>query len=100
MPFFSSSYQKVRDQKLAQRRAAIAAAETALATIPVSKDADEILKSPAYAIADKIKAREWTTLEVVATFARRCIETHHDINCLTEGTVHTILVSSPGINVY
>jgi hypothetical protein len=85
MPFFTSTFERTRQQKQAQRTAAIEKAEAALAVIPISPNAETILVSPIEAIADKIRATEWSSTEVVATFARRCIEAHHDLNCLTEG---------------
>jgi len=85
MGLLASSYETVRDQKQAERKAAIEKAEGVLSTIPSSPNADEIVKAPAEVIAAKIRAKDWTSTEVVATFSRRCIETHNDTNCLTEG---------------
>lgn len=85
MSLFTSAFKTTRAQKQAQRTAALEKAEEVLGTIPVSPNADEILKSPAVLVAEKIRATEWSTTEVVATFARRCIEAHNDLNCLTEG---------------
>jgi len=85
MGLFTSSYEAVRDQKQAERNTAIEKAEGVLSTIPTSPNADEILKAPAEVIAAKIRAKDWSSTEVVATFSRRCIETHNDTNCLTEG---------------
>jgi len=85
MGLFASSYQTVRDQKQAERKAAIEKAEVVLSTITPSPNADEIIKAPADVIAAKILAKEWSSTEVVATFSRRCIDAHNDTNCLTEG---------------
>lgn len=86
MPLFGTSFfESTRDQKLAQRQSAIDKATAALALIPVHPSEPEILKSPAYQLAAKIASKDWTALTVVAAFARRCIETHNDLNTLTEG---------------
>jgi len=89
MPLFGPSFfESTREQKLAQRQSAIDKATAALALIPVHASESEILKSPAWQLAAKIASKDWSALTVVAAFARRCIETHNDLNTLTEGIPH------------
>ena len=86
MPLFGPSFfESTRDQKLADRQDALDKASKALDTIPVHPNEEAIVNTSAYQLAGKIKAKEYSTLAVVAAFARRCIETHNETNCLTEG---------------
>ena len=88
MPLFGPSFfESTRDKKLAERQDALDKASKALDKIPIHPNEETILNTPAYQLADKIKSKEYSTLTVVAAFSRRCLETHNDINCLTEGTV-------------
>ena len=85
MPLFGPSFfESTRDKKLADRQDALDKASKALNKIPVHPNEETILNTPAYQLADKIKAKEYPTLAVVAAFARRCVETHNETNCLTE----------------
>lgn len=87
MPLFGpSSYESVRDKKLSDRQSAIDLASKALSTLPVHPNEDTIITIPARELAEKIKAKEYSTLTVVAAFARRCIATQNELNCLTEGS--------------
>ena len=88
MPLFGPSFfESTRDKKLAERQDALDKASKALDKIPIHPNEETILNTPAYQLADKIKSKEYSTLTVVAAFARRCLETHNETNCLTEGTV-------------
>ena len=88
MSFFGPSFfESVKEKKQNERKNAIDRASKILSELPVSPEADTILTAPAWQIAEKIKSREWSSLTVVTTFARRCIEAHNDTNCLTEGNV-------------
>jgi hypothetical protein len=88
MPLFGSSlYKSTRDQKLAARQAAIDKASTLLSAIPIHPNEDTILATPAWELAEKVKSKEYSTLAIVAAFSRRCIETHDELNCLTEGSL-------------
>jgi len=86
MPLFGpSTFETAREQKLSQRQKALDKAAEVLFQYPFHPKEDALLLSPAYEIAEKIKAKLWTSEEVVVAFARRCLETHHDLNTLTEG---------------
>jgi hypothetical protein len=86
MPLFGPSFfESTRDYKLKQRQTALDAASEALSRIPIHPGEETILTTPAWQLADKIKAKEWPSLVVVAAFARRCIVTQEETNCLTEG---------------
>ena len=88
MPLFGpSSYKSTRDQKLAERQTAIDKASKLLSTLPVHPNEDTILATPAWELAEKIKSKDYSTLEVVTAFARRSIKTHDELNCLTEGSL-------------
>ena len=87
MPLFGPSfYESTRDKKLADRQDALDKASKALDKIPIHPNEEAILNTPAYQLADKIKAKEYSTFIVVAAFARRCVETHNETNCLTESS--------------
>jgi hypothetical protein len=87
MPLFRPSfYSSTRDKKLSQREEALNDASTLLSEIPIDPEEDTILTTPAWSIHEKIKAKEWTSLQVVAAFSRRLITTQKESNCLTEST--------------
>ena len=95
MPLFGpSAFQVAKELKLSQRQKALDEAEKALTQIPVHSEEELILETPAWQLAEKIRNGQWTSLIVVAAFARRCIETHKDINTLTEGTLKLIVLIS------
>jgi hypothetical protein len=83
--FGPSSFETAKALKDTQRSAAIEKATKVLADAPLNPDLEEeIVHTPAWQIADKIKAKEWSSFGVVTAFARRCLEAHKDTNCLTE----------------
>jgi hypothetical protein len=93
MPLFGPSpFQAAKELKVSQRQNALDEAEKALNLIPVHPEEQLILTTPAWKLAEKIKNGEWTSLTVVAAFARRCIETHNDINTFTEGFPKSIVL--------
>ena len=83
--FGPSTFEAARDQKLAQRQKALDKAAQVLAEYPSDPKEEVILLTPAYEIAEKIKSKQWTSVEVVVAFARRSLETHDELNTLTEG---------------
>jgi hypothetical protein len=86
MPLFGPSYfESQREIKLTQRQNALDASSEALSSIPIHPNEPEILSTPAYLLSSKIASNEWSSLVVVAAFARQCISVHDETNCLTEG---------------
>ena len=86
MPLFGpSQFTSARETKLSQRRSALERASKALTAIPEHPKENLILSTPAQELTQKIRDKEWTSLMVVAAFARRCLATQEDLNCLTEG---------------
>lgn len=86
MPLFGpSKFVSARDSKLSQRSKALDAATQLLAEIPIHAQEDVIVNTPAYELASKIKAKEWSSHVVVAAFARQCLAAQEKTNCLTEG---------------
>ena len=91
MPLLGPSYfASARAQKLAQRQSALDKANSQLSLLPTDPLESEILKTPASQLAANIAAKDYSSLTVVSAFARRALETHNDLNTLTEG------FSSPG----
>jgi hypothetical protein len=89
MPLFGpSQYESARELKLSQRQAALDRASEYLSAIPEDAKEELILTTSASQLAAKIRKKEWTSLAVVAAFARRCIATQEELNCLTEGMRH------------
>ena len=87
MPLFGPSvFTSTRAQKLAQRQSALGKATKQLSLLPIHPLESEILKTPASQLAANIAAKEYSSLTVVTAFARRALETHNDLNTLTEGS--------------
>src|SRR5436190_3900626 len=87
-PFGPSFFESARDKKLSDRQSALDAASEALSKIPIHPEEERILDTPACELADKIKSNKYLALTVVAAFARQCIATHNETNCLTESCPH------------
>jgi len=83
--FGPSAFEKARDAKLAQRQKALDEAEEELANIPPHPEEEIIAKTPAWQLAENIRDKSYTSLDVVAAFARRCLFAQKETNCLTEG---------------
>lgn len=94
--FGPSKYVSARDAKLAQRSKALAAATQLVAEIPVHAQEDVIVNTPAHELASKIKAKEWSSLVVVAAFARQCLAAQEKTNCLTEGIPPVTVLATDG----
>jgi hypothetical protein len=87
MPLFGPSvFTSTRAQKLAQRQSALDKATKQLSLLPIHPLEPEILKTPASQLAANIAAKDYSSLTVVTAFARRALETHNDLNALTEGS--------------
>ena len=88
--FGPSLFETIRSNKDAQRTEAIHKASQLIASLPVHSEEEIIIKSPAWELAEKIKAGQWSACTVVTAFARRCIEAHKETNCLTESNFKNI----------
>jgi hypothetical protein len=86
MPLFGpSEYVSTKHTKLSQRSKALETASKLLAEIPVHAQEDIIVTTPITDLAGKIRAKVWSSLDVVAAFSRRCLAAQEQTNCLTEG---------------
>ena len=85
MGLFGPSFsERTRYGKDAQQNEAVQKASELLATLAINPDEEIIVKTPVLELAEKIKAKQWSSRTVGTAFVRRCIEAHKETNCLTE----------------
>lgn len=97
MPLFGpSAFTSAREKKLSQRQAALDKASEALSGVPVHPQEELICTTSARDLSRKITSKEWSSLTVVAAFARRLLAAQAELNCLTEGI--TLIDVSNGSN--
>ena len=97
MPLFGpSQFESLRDHKQTQRKNALEKARDLISQVPVHSEEETILTTPAWELAEKIKAKRWSSATVVTAYARRCLAAQDESNCLTEGSVvnHVLLMTS------
>jgi hypothetical protein len=97
MPLFGpSQFESLREHKQTQRKNALGKARDLISRVPVHSEEETILTTSAWELAEKIKAKRWSSATVVTAYARRCLATQDESNCLTEGSAfnHALLTTS------
>jgi hypothetical protein len=86
MPLFGPShFASAKEHKQVQRKNALDKATELISKVPISPEEEIILTTPAWELAQQIKAGRWSSVTVVGAYARRCLTAQNECNCLTEG---------------